>query len=147
MAGRKDPLISPRFTVKFGDKLTGSFREVTVVSAETEPAEYKFSDEKGNPGYYAVPGRMKYGRITLKRGMTNDMSMWKWRKEVEDGNVTSARTNGSIIMHDQDGTPIAEFNFENAWPLKVSNPGGNANSNDIVVEETEIICERIWRAS
>ena len=147
MAGRKDPLISPRFTVKFGDKLTGSFREVSVVSAETEPAENKFSDEKGNPGYYAVPGRMKYGRITLKRGMTNDMSMWKWRKEVEDGNVSSARTNGSIIMHDQDGSPIAEFNFENAWPLKVSNPGGNANSNDIVIEEAEIICERIWRAS
>jgi hypothetical protein len=29
----------------------------------------------------------------------------------------------------------------------VSNPGGNANSNDIVIEEAEIICERIWRAS
>ena len=147
MAGRKDPLISPRFTVKFGDKLTGAFREVTVVTAETEPVEHKFSDEKGNPGYYAIPGRMKYGRITLKRGMTNDMSMWKWRKEVEDGNIESARTNGSIIMHDQTGAAVAEFNFENAWPLKVSNPGGNANSNDIVIEEAEIICERIWRAS
>jgi phage tail-like protein len=90
---------------------------------------------------------MKYGHITLKRGMTNDMSMWKWRKEVEDGNVESARVNGSIIMHDQNGSPVAEFNFENAWPLKVSNPGGNANSNDIVIEEAEIICERIWRAS
>ena len=48
MAGRKDPLISPRFTVKFGSKLTGAFREVTVVSAETEPAEYKFTDDQGN---------------------------------------------------------------------------------------------------
>ncbi len=145
MAGRKDPLISPRFTVKFGQKLTGAFRECTVVSAETEPAEYKFTDDKGNPGYYAVPGRVKYGRIPLKRGMTDDLSMWKWRKEVEDGNIQSARTNGTITMHDQDGTPVATFNFENAWPLKVSNPGGNANSNDIVIEEAEIICERIWR--
>jgi len=39
--------------VKFGDKLTAVSAEVSVVSAETEPAEYKFSDEKGNPGYYA----------------------------------------------------------------------------------------------
>ena len=78
MASRKDPLISPRFTVKFGNKLSGSFREVSVVSAETEPAEYKFTDEQGNPGYYAVPGRLKYGRITLKRGMTNDMRISFW---------------------------------------------------------------------
>lgn len=147
MPGRQDPLIAPRFIVKFGSKVAGSFREATVVSAEHEPAEYKFADEKGNPGYYAVPGRMKFGRITLKRGLTHDMSMWKWRKEVEDGNVKSARTNGSILMCDQDGTPIAEYNFENAWPLKVSGPTPNANSNELAMEEVEIICERIWRAS
>jgi phage tail-like protein len=147
MPGRKDPLISPRFIVKFGSKVAGSFRECTVVSAEHEPAEYKFADEKGNPGYYAIPGRMKFGRITLKRGLTDDMSIWKWRKEVEDGNVKAARTNGSIMMCDQDGAPLAEFNFENAWPLKVSGPTPNANSNEIAMEEVEIICEKVWRAS
>ena len=147
MAGRRDPLITPRFTVKFGNKLQGSFRECTVVTAEHEPAEYKFADEKGQPGYYAIPGRMKFGRITLKRGLTDDMSAWKWRKEVEDGNIKGARANGSILMYDQDGTPLAEFSFENAWPLKVSGPAPNANSNDIAMEEVEIICEKIWRAS
>jgi phage tail-like protein len=147
MAGRKDPLISPRFVVTFGSHLTGSFREVTVVSAETEPAEYKFTDDQGNPGYYAVPGRMKYGHITLKRGMTDDMSMWKWRKQVEDGDIEGARTSGSIFLKDQKGATVAQFDFTNAWPLKVSNPGGNANSNDIVIEEAEIICEGLKRVS
>ena len=47
MAARVDPLIAPRFTVKFGGKVQGSFRECTVVSAEHEVAEYKFSDEQG----------------------------------------------------------------------------------------------------
>lgn len=147
MAGRKDPLITPRFIVKFGSKLQGAFRECTVVSAEHEPAEYKFADDKGQPGYYAIPGRMKFGRITLKRGLTDDMSAWNWRKEVEDGNIRSARTNGSILMCEQDGTPLAEYNFENAWPLKVSGPAPNANSNDIAMEEVEIICEKMWRKS
>jgi phage tail-like protein len=147
MAARIDPLIAPRFTVKFGDKINGSFRECTVVSAEHEVAEYKFSDEQGAPGYYAVPGRMKFGRITLKRGLTNDMAMWKWRKQVEDGKVDEARTNGSILMHDQTGKAVAEFNFENAWPLKVSGPAPNANSNELAMEEVEIICERLYRAT
>jgi phage tail-like protein len=147
MAARRDPLIAPRFIVKFGSKVVGSFREATVVSAEHELSEYKFTDENGKPGYYAIPGRMKYGRITLKRGLTDDMSMWKWRKEVEDGNIASARTNGSILMCDQDNKPIAEFNFENAWPLKCSGPTPNANSNDLAMEEVEIVCEKIWRAT
>jgi phage tail-like protein len=133
--------------VKFGSKLQGAFRECTVVTAEHEPAEYKFADEKGQPGYYAIPGRMKFGRITLKRGLTNDMAAWKWRKEVEDGNVQAARTNGSILMLDQNGSPMAEFTFENAWPLKVSGPQPNANSSDLAVEEVELICEKITRAS
>jgi phage tail-like protein len=133
--------------VKFGNKLQGAFRECTVVTAEHEPAEYKFADEKGNPGYYAIPGRTKFGRLTLKRGLTDDMSAWKWRKEVEDGNVQSARTNGSVLVLDQNGSPMAEFNFENVWPLKVSGPAPNANSSDLATEEVELICERITRAS
>ena len=145
MAGRRDPLISARFMVKFGSKLQGAFRECTVVSAEHEPAEYKFSDDKGQPGYYAVPGRMKFGRITLKRGLTDDMSAWTWRKEVEDGNITSARTNGSIIMIDQDNRPMAQFDFENAWPLKVSGQAPNANTSDLAMEEIELICEKMAR--
>jgi len=147
MAGRRDPAISARFMVKFGSKLQGSFRECTVVSAEHEPAEYKFADDKGAPGYYAIPGRMKFGRITLKRGLTDDMSAWRWRKEVEEGNITAARTNGSILMLDQNGSPMAEFNFEGVWPLKVAGPAPNANTSDLAMEDIELICEKMTRAS
>jgi phage tail-like protein len=143
---RKDPVISAKFFVKFGKKLEGAFRECTVVSAEHEVAEYKFADEKGNPSYYAIPGRLKFGRITLKRGLTDDMAAWKWRKEVEDGKIADARTNGSIYMLDQDGqTKVATYNFENVWPLKVSGPAPNANSSDLATEEVELIAERVWR--
>ena len=143
---RRDPAITARFKVTFGNKLQGAFRECTIVTAEHEPAEYKFADAGGNPGYYAVPGRMKFGRVTLKRGLTDDMAAWTWRKEVEDGHVTTARTNGSILMLDQDGSKMAEFNFENVWPLKVSGPAPNANSSELAIEEVELICEKITRA-
>lgn len=144
---REDPVITARFMVKFGSKLVGSFRECTVVSAETEPAEYKYGED-GVPGYYAIPGRLKFGRITLKRGLTSDFSAWKWRKEVEDGKIESARTNGSILMMGQDGKKvIAEFTFEYAWPLKVSGPAPNANSSDLAMEEIEIIAEKVYRTA
>ncbi len=143
---RKDPVIAAKFEAKFGSKLSGVFRECTVVSAETEPAEYKAA-ENGSFVYYAVPGRLKWGRITLKRGLTDDNQAWTWRKEVEDGNIQSARTNGTITMSDQDGTTaVAVYDFINAWPLKVSGPAPNANSSDIAMEELEIIAERILKS-
>lgn len=146
-AGRKDPGISSSFVVKFGNKLQGAFRECTVVSAEHEAVEYKFSDPKGKQGYYVVPGLLKFGRITLKRGMTDDMSAWKWRNEVINGNITAARANGSILMIDESGSPLAEFTFENAWPTKVSGPAPNAAANEVATEEIEIVCEKIVRAT
>ncbi len=143
---RRDPVIAARFEVKFGSKLQGVFRECTVVSAETEPAEYKWA-ENGVPGYYAEPGRLKYGRITLKRGLTDDNSAWTWRKEVEDGKIKSARTNGTITIYDHDGsTAVAVYDFVNAWPLKVSGPAPNANSSDLAMEDIEIIFENCTRS-
>ena len=49
-----------------------------------------------------MPGRLKWGDLSLKRGMTSQMDMWKWRKDVEDGKIDKARKNGSIVMYDYD---------------------------------------------
>jgi phage tail-like protein len=66
---------------------------------------------------------------------------------VEDGNVSGARKNGSIIMYDQEGTPVARWNFERGWPSKCSGPSVKADGNEIVVEELTIVHEYIKRES
>ena len=66
-------------------------------------------NEKGIQVVLKVPGRLKWGDITLKRGLTSNMDLWKWRKMVEDGDVTKSRKNGSIIMFDQSLKPVAQW--------------------------------------
>jgi phage tail-like protein len=73
------------------------------------------------------------------------MDAWDWRKQVEDGNVDSARRDGSIIMYDQHLAPVARWDFEGAWPVKISGPQPKADSNDIGVEEMSIAHENIKR--
>ena len=63
----------------------GAFRECTGLGSENEVVEYKASGPKGEFVIKKVPGRMKWNNITLKRGITDAMDMWKWRKLVEDG--------------------------------------------------------------
>ncbi len=134
----KDPVVSSWFGVEFQGQVVGAFRECTGMGSENEVVEYKASGPKGEFIIKKVPGRMKWNNITLKRGITDAMDMWKWRKMVEEGNIEGARRNGSIAMYNQAGVEIARWDFVNAWPSKLNGPTANANNNEVGIEELEI---------
>ncbi|MBK9710618.1 MAG: phage tail protein [Kouleothrix sp.] len=136
-----DPLVSAFFTIEAGDHVKGAFRECSGLGSEHEIVEEKSSGPDGRPILKKIPGRMKYTDITLKRGITDAMDMWKWRKLVEDGNVKDARYSLMIRMHAADGKVIARWNLTNAWPSKLTGPTANATNNEIGVEELVIVHE------
>jgi phage tail-like protein len=141
MATQGDPIVSAMFGIEFQDQVKGSFRECTGLGSENEIVEYKASGPHGEYVIRKVPGRMKWNNITLKRGITADLDMWKWRKLVEDGKVEEARKNGAILMFDQNLKVIARWDFIRAWPSKLTGPTQNAANNEIGIEELEITHE------
>ena len=144
---REDPLVGSRFKLDVGGTIGGYFTECSGLGSETEVSEHKVVNEKGVEVVMKVPGRLKWGDITMKRGITSDLGIWDWRKMVEDGDAQGARKNGSIVMYDQSLTEVARWNFLNAWPSKVSGPSLKADSNDLVVEELTLVHEYIERDS
>lgn len=142
-----DPLVSAFFTIDFGGSVKGAFRECTGLGSENEVVEYKASGDKGKFIMKKVPGRMKWNNITLKRGITNAMDMWDWRKQVEEGKVEQARKNGSIVMYNQLNEAIARWDFVEAWPNKLTGPSANATNNEVGIEELEITHEGYKRVS
>jgi phage tail-like protein len=130
------------FGIEFQGQVQGAFRECTGLGSENEVVEYKASGEKGEFVIQKVPGRMKWNNITLKRGITANLDMWKWRKLVEQGKIAEARKNGAIVMYNHDLTKvIARWDFFNAWPSKLSGPTANATNNEVGIEELEITHE------
>jgi len=142
---RSDPLVSFSFYVDIGGYITGTFRECTGLGSETELIETKESD-RGKLVYMKIPGALKWDNISLKRGVTNSMDIYNWRRKVEQGDVAGARTNGSIVMYDQTNNEIARWNFTNGWPRKVTGPTFNAQANEIGIEELEIVHEGLERS-
>jgi phage tail-like protein len=136
-----DPIVSSWFGVEFQGQVVGAFRECTGLGSENEVVEYKASGPKGEYIIKKVPGRMKWNNVVLKRGITDAMDMWKWRKMVEEGKIKDARKNGSIVMFSQQGEEIARWNFVNAWPSKLTGPSANATNNEVAIEELEITHE------
>lgn len=143
----QDPLVSSWFGVEFQGQVVGAFRECTGLGSENEVVEYKASGQKGEFVIKKVPGRLKWNNITLKRGITNAMDMWQWRKLVEQGKIGDARKNGTITMYNQQGDAIAKWNFTNAWPSKLSGPSANASNNEVAIEELELTHEGYERVS
>lgn len=146
MATRQsDPLVSFHFGIEVQGVITGLFTECSGLGSEHEIIEHKVVDEKGHEFIQKIPGRVKWQDITLKRGITDSMDVWDWRKLVEDGDVEGARHNGSIVMFDQGLNEVARWDFERAWPVKVSGPQLQTDSNAFGIEEITITHEGLTR--
>lgn len=141
---RYDPLVGFHFALEVQDIIAGYFTEVSGIGSEHQVIEQKVVQD-GKEIVIKVPGRLKWGDITLKRGITDSMDLWSWRKKVEDGDIKGARANGSIVMYDSELKEAARWNFTNAWPTKISGPSPKADSNDFAVEELTIAHEYITR--
>ena len=141
------PLVGFHFAVDIQGAIKGFFTECSGLGSEHEIIEHKIVTEQGQEVVKKIPGRLKWEDITLKRGITSSMDIWDWRAEGENGNVEDARRDGSIVMFDQQLKEVARWNFERAWPLKVSGPSPKSDSNEIGIEEMVITHEYIVRVS
>jgi len=145
MGERQDPLVGFHYAIDVSGEIRGYFTECSGIGSEHEIIEHKVIDEKGREHVLKIPGRIKWENITLKRGITDNMDIWQWREQVVQGKVDDARRNGSIIMFDQTLTEVARWNFERAWPLKVSGPAVKSDSNEFAMEELVLVHEGLYR--
>lgn len=145
-SGREsDPLAGFQFAIEVGGKITGYFTEVSGIGSEHDTIEHKVVNDKGQEITQIIPGRLKWTEITLKRGITDNLEMWEWRSNVEQGRMEKARANCSIIMFDRDYKPAARWDFERAWPKKITGPNVKTDSNEFGIEEMVLVHEGMKR--
>lgn len=143
---KKDPFRGFRFKIELGSVVkSGGFRECSGLDASNDAVDYREGPDE--PTIRKMPGLKKFSSITLKRGITDDMDLWKWRKQVMDGDIEKARMNGSIILIDDKGDEKVRWNFVSGWPTKWTGPSLNATGNEVAIDTLEITHEGIDRAS
>jgi len=146
MADREDPLVAFKFGLEIEGKLTGYFTQVGGIGSETEVIAQKIVNaQTGETLIRQIPGRLTWTPITMKRGLTSSVDIWKWREEVVSGKIEKARTNCSIIAYSQDQKEIARWNLENAWPSKVVGPEMDSGSTNYMIEDVTLQHEGVKR--
>jgi phage tail-like protein len=142
----REPRPASHFRLKIGGHETvGVFREVSGLESETEIIEHKSVDENGIPVTRKVPGHTKWSNLTLKRGVDENLELWKWRDQVTKEGPDSARVDGTIELLDYKGSVISTYKFIQGWPIKYSGGTLNATSNEIALEEIQICHEGLER--
>jgi len=141
----EDPLVGFNYMLELEGAVAGYFTECGGIGSEHEIIEHKVVDKQGHEIVRKIPGRLKFQDVTLKRGITSDMQIWKWRDDIIKGDVKTARKNVTITMLDRTYQPVAIWHFNNAWPSKVSGPQLKSDDNSFGVEELTIVHEGMYR--
>lgn len=137
---RVDPYANFNFLVEIDGVTKAGFQEVSGLGAEVDVIEYREGGD--NPGAVRkFPGQIRYSNIVLKRGFTQDRSLWNWFKAVLDGNVQ--RASGSVILLDSARNPVLRWNFREGWPCKWEGPCLNGQDSETAIETLVVAHEGI----
>ncbi len=137
-----DPFASFNFKLEIEGITVAGFSEVTGLNQESNVIDYREGQEGITPR--KLPGLNKFGNITLKRGISPDLSVYNWRKTVTDGDIE--RRNASIVLHNEKHEEVVRWNLVNAWPSKYVGPDLKANANEVAIESIELTHEGVERA-
>ena len=127
---RSNPYAAYNFLIEIEGIITGGFSEVSGLDIETE---VEFIKEGGaNDIEYKLPKGTKYSNITLKRGITDFDTFWRWYNDIINGKIK--RKDGLIFLCNQTGIPMVTWGFVDAYPIKLDGPSLNATTNTIATE-------------
>lgn len=140
-----DPVLAIHFMVDFAG-ITGYFMSIDGLGSESEVVEQKVMADGKDSVVRKQPGRLTWGDITLKRGLTTNMDFYDWIDGMINNDPTASRKDGSIIMMDAMGAPVAQWDILQAWPSKVTGPSISADSSEAAMEEITLVHEGITRS-
>ena len=110
------------------------FQEVTGLSTEIGVEEYREGGE--NRYAHRLPNPVTYQNLAMKRGMLIGSQLMQWFKESVE--VFQFEANDiTVVLLNPDHIPLQAWNFINAWPVKWSIEGLNAQENTIIIENIE----------
>lgn len=139
---RTDPFPTFAFYVEISGVTEATFAQCSGLEVQVDVTEYQ---EGGcNEYVHKLPGRVKYGDLTLKYGTATSDRLWEWYCEVCQGRIR--RQNLSVIVYNQAGEEVRRWDFEGAYPIRWSGPELNAAEGRAAID-TLVIAHNGFRRS
>src|SRR4051812_5990127 len=103
---RDDPYLNFNFRVEIDDLQVAGFSEARLPAGRIEAVAYREGTDRTSAARL-LPGRVEYGPVVLRRGLTGDPALFRWWHDVVQGNV--ARRDVSILLLDEQRQEVARW--------------------------------------
>lgn len=132
-----DPEGNYIFALEIDGIEVAQFLECSGLKSSTEI--FELVEGGMNHRVHKLPGQSRWENITLRYGVTNDISLMKWRDEIlQDKFGRSARRNGSIVVKNNQMETVRRYNFVDAWPVGWEGPAFSSSSSELAIESVEL---------
>lgn len=126
-----------RFYVEIESNISACFTECQGlgVTVKTE----KFSEGGVNDQQRVLLSQAEFSDVTLKRGITNDLTFWNWISKVLSS--TKERRNVNILVFNQAGETMQCWTLIGSVPISWKAPSLSADSSTVAIEELTLTYE------
>lgn len=133
---RTDVLAAFRFVVQIDGINQATFTECTLPTLEIEV--HQQAEGGLNHAIHQLPGRVKAGKITLKRGITASSELLQWYMDVAQGQIQDCQRDVSVILYNSQSQEVLRWNLEKAFPTKWSGPSFASGNSQAAIETLEL---------
>ena len=145
MSHDNDPIRNFRFRLEVDGITAAGFSDVTIPDTTVDVVDYRNGSD---PTFMKkLSGLTKYGNITLKTGVTTDVSLYTWHNTVTASGAKDNSKNVSIILVDEAGADSARWDLVDAWPTKYDPSDLSSKGNEVLVESLELVHEGVTRTT
>lgn len=134
-----DPVPGYRYAIQIDGVVHGWFTECTGLSVERSVESY--SEGGVNAYVHQLPGRIRYARITLARGVA-DRSLWDWLVGTGEQGLYEARVEPrtvTVVLYGADRSVAQRWHVERAYPAKWTGPEFQSDNAGVALETLEIV--------
>lgn len=132
------PLPKWHFQVEWGGTKAG-FTEVTGLKISAEVIKYRTGDSLES-NEIKMPGRLSYPDVSLKRGtFAGDNEFYDWFNTIALNTVERRDITISLLNESHD--PVVVWKLKNCWAKDITPPTLTANSNEVAIEQIDIVHE------
>jgi phage tail-like protein len=81
--------------------------------------------------------------VTLVRGLTSDRHFVQWVHEAQARKEGAVARQTTVVVFAHDGSPVARYHLENAWPSKLEIGTLKAGDTSVVAERLTLTFDRV----
>jgi phage tail-like protein len=139
---RDQPYANARFVVEIDGMETQAFAEVHLPEMSDDVVEYRDGTDK-DAAPRKLPGRPRYGTMTLRRGFRGGLELHQWWREATNGGQ-GGRRNVLVRLLDEGATSVvAEWRLRAAWPARHWFSPLVAQGCETLMENVELACDSV----